>query len=337
MPKLIHAFNRFCNSRKTLWVIIVVAGIFLILQGIKLQKLKHQSVGLINREQGGLYFFTNPILDFELSQTLSEAAIPSGDIRRFVQQLEETSSIQHVSVYFRDLNNGPWIGINEKEYFSPASMLKTPLIIALYKWAEAESGVFSRRVLVEDRFFNNIPRQINTSSSQLVPGNQYTLLELGEKMIIYSDNVATNVLYSTIPKEYIDNTFLNIGVSRVDKGEEILLRVKDVASFYRILFNASYLNRQNSESVLRLLSETTYRGGLAAGVPESIKIAHKFGERFPSSFLPGQEKLKEDLLQIHDCGIIYFPKKPYILCVMTRGDDLKKQQNINRNCYFKSY
>ncbi|MHB8709527.1 MAG: serine hydrolase, partial [Desulfuromonadales bacterium] len=50
--------------------------------------------------------------------------------------------------------------------------------------------------------------------------------------------------------------------------------------------------------------------GLTAGLPKSIEVAHKFGER---GDLAGA-------MQLHDCGVIYHPDTPYLLCVMTRGD-----------------
>ena len=59
------------------------------------------------------------------------------------------------------------------------------------------------------------------------------------------------------------------------------------------------------------LAQSDFNDGLRRGVPSSIAVAHKFGERFLES---GERHL-------HDCGIIYHPTNPYLLCVMTRGTD----------------
>lgn len=318
-------FGTHSNKRTTIFcgVVLVLLGI-IIVQQARIFHLKNNLQGTITREQGGRYKFTNPILDFELSATSSESIISSNDARRFVENIQQQAGIDHISVYFRDLNNGPWIGINEKEYFTPASMLKTPLLIALYKWSESSPSILSQSIVAEERFFSNIPKQKNSEPTDINIGQSYTLAVLGEKMIQNSDNVATAMLYEQIPKEFIDNTFLNIGIVRVNQNNEIFLRIKDMAAFYRILFNASYLNREHSETVLKILSETNYRDGLVAGVPDTVHVAHKFGERFPIDF----KNIKEDMIQLHDCGIVYHPKAPYILCVMTRGNDLKKQQTI---------
>lgn len=317
--------NTNSNKRTTIFcgVVVVFLGI-IIFQQARILHLKNDTQGVVTREQGGDYEFTNPILDFELSAVSSESIISSKDARNFVENIQEEKDVDHVSVYFRDLNNGPWIGINEKEYFTPASMLKTPLLIALYKWSESTPSILSKMVVAEQRFFSGIPGQLSSGPTDIQIGQPYSLAELGEKMIQNSDNVATAMLYEHIPKEFVDNTFLNIGVARVHQENEIFLRIKDMASFYRILFNASYLNREHSETVLKILSETNYYDGLVAGVPKNTKVAHKYGERFPADF----KNIKEDMLQIHDCGIVYYPKAPYILCIMTRGNDLKKQQTI---------
>lgn len=41
--------------------------------------------------------------------------------------------------------------------------------------------------------------------------------------------------------------------------------------------------------------------------------------------------------ELHDCGIIYYPERPYLLCVMTEGNDLNELagviQNISKTVY----
>ncbi|MBP9181152.1 MAG: serine hydrolase [Bacteroidia bacterium] len=48
-----------------------------------------------------------------------------------------------ISYYFRDLDNGIWIGINEKEEFAPASLFKLPLMLAILKEAESNPAILS--------------------------------------------------------------------------------------------------------------------------------------------------------------------------------------------------
>jgi beta-lactamase class A len=57
---------------------------------------------------------------------------------------------------------------------------------------------------------------------------------------------------------------------------------------------------------------------LVAGVPAGIPVAHKFGE----TGQVGGER------QLHDCGIVYYPNSPYILCIMTRGNNFEELPNI---------
>lgn len=58
--------------------------------------------------------------------------------------------------------------------------------------------------------------------------------------------------------------------------------------------------------------------------------AQKFGERVNS--------LQE--IELHDCGIIYYPKNPYLLCVMTKGNNLDNLKSAIKNIYsivYQSY
>jgi len=75
-----------------------------------------------------------------------------------------------------------------------------------------------------------------------------------------------------------------------------------------------------SEKALEILSEGGYMNGLRKGVPSEVLVAHKFGERTIDGSI--------DNIQLHDCGIVYYPTKPYLLCIMTRGDSFINQEKV---------
>jgi beta-lactamase class A len=99
--------------------------------------------------------------------------------------------------------------------------------------------------------------------------------------------------------------------------------VHGYSGFFRILYNASYLNRQMSEKALQLLSHEDFSQGIRAGVPKGIVVAAKFGEFESGNH--GEQK------QLHEFGIVYHPKGHYILGVMTQGHDFARQTEIIRD------
>ncbi|MES2965841.1 MAG: serine hydrolase, partial [Bdellovibrionota bacterium] len=128
------------------------------------------------------------------------------------------------------------------------------------------------------------------------------------------------------PDVGVESTLKEMGVPLVISDGQVWLRVSSYSSIFRILFNATYLDAKHSSMALDLLTRSKFMKGLRAGLPTDIKIAHKFGERgFGDDF------------QLHDCGIVYVPKTPYLLCVMTRGkafDDLSEAiRNISDVVY----
>lgn len=306
-------------------ILLVICIVFLV---VYIKENKNNNFGKISHEKGGQYIFTNPILDFELDQSYKNTSISRSETENLIDELKESYGTKFISLYYRDLNNGPWIGFKEKEYFSPASMLKTPLMIAFFKYAETYPEIFSKKVLVTKEDFINVSNQYKKETNIVQAGTSYTMIELVEYMIKSSDNTAARLIQKNIPQSYIDDTYKQIGVPLLSDNADNLIRVKDMASFFRTLYNASYLNRQYSEQALKILSESTYSDGIVAGVPKDIFVAHKFGERIPEGVLLENEILLSGDIQLHECGIIYYPHKPYILCVMTRGSSYENQQKV---------
>jgi beta-lactamase class A len=137
-------------------------------------------------------------------------------------------------------------------------------------------------------------------------------------MIKYSDNTAATALVMIMDQNGIYNVLNDLYIELPKNAEDNFMKVFEYATFLRVLYNASYLNQTNSEKALKLLSEVKFEDGLKRYLPQDVVVAHKFGER--ELDIPDQN-------QIHDCGIVYVPYKPYIMCVMTRGQNLDKMSN----------
>lgn len=267
--------------------------------------------------RAGGYEFTNPLLDCDNYRSSSSQNLVDlkNHLEDYIKDAIEDGSAIHISVYYRSLNNGPWIGINEHYNYTPASLLKVPIMIAAFKKAEKDTNFLKQKILY-DKVFITSPSTNQVDNKCLQIGRTYTVEELIEYMIIHSDNNAKEILLGLVGGDYLMDVMIDCGVNLKNRDLSIdFISTKEYSSFFRILYNASYLNREMSEKALRILSQVTFTKGLPAKLPKELKIAHKFGERgYPDS----------NLKQLHDCGIVYIPNSPYLLCVMTKGDDFDK-------------
>jgi beta-lactamase class A len=266
---------------------------------------------------GGGGELTNPLLECEESEGLFQILPPfDEDLGKLIEKLKREKKASEIAAYYRDLNNGVWIGFNEDAKFVPASLLKLPLMMAYFKAAESDPEIMTRKYALDAAAdIHSFPGQ-NFPPEQIIrPGDFYPVRDLIQYMIRDSDNEAMYLLFEGLEKDKLNKVYDDLSVP-IPTGDEssAVITVRDYARFFRILFNASYLTRQSSEEALGLLTQARFADGLRAGVPERIKIAHKFGER----------QLENNTSeQLHDCGIVYYPKHPYLLCVMTQGSDTK--------------
>ncbi len=116
---------------------------------------------------------------------------------------------------------------------------------------------------------------------------------------------------------YFNNVYKSLSLNIPENGLKYEISPKDYSLFLRVLFNSTYLSEKNSEKALMILSKAKFADGLVARLPKGIVVAHKFGE-----YANGSD-YQIDSVELHDCGIIYAPKNPYLLCVMTRGKEIK--------------
>lgn len=257
------------------------------------------------------YKFISPLLECDTGES-KELSSFDDEIKNIADGLMQNGTITDVSYYFRDLNNGIWIGINEDDEFAPASLMKLPLMISYLKEAE-ENPLLVEKTYTFTKEDDNYEKQNIKPTETMVIGQNYTVRDLINRMIMYSDNSALRILLKN-SGAFGMRVFTDLGVVLPEGNEdEDFMSVRTYSRFFRILYNGSYLNFANSDVALRILSLSQYDDGIVSGVPENIVVAHKFGEREVSG-----------AIQLHDCGIVYYPKEPYIVCIMTKGSDINR-------------
>jgi beta-lactamase class A len=234
-----------------------------------------------------------------------------------------------ISFYFRDLVNGNRFGIGENNTFSPESLLKLPLMIAYFKWAETNPLVLRRTLIFAGTGRPAGQKQIK-QLAVLEPGKHYAVNDLIFRMIAYDDDDAYSLLLAHLPPGRLDRIFkdLNVEYDPRRENEKKTLSLGAFAGLYRVLYNASYLNEEMSEKALRYLSKSTFRDGMASGIPPNIELAGKYGEQTISAASDGGT---EEVYQLHEFGIIYHPNRPFVIGVMARGDDFSDLVKVIRD------
>lgn len=264
------------------------------------------------------YQFINPLL-FYKSNPDPDYAYIQNKLGAYVQQQKGNGNAQNISVYFRDMNTGEWTGIQETDNYEPASMLKVTMMLAYLKRSVEQPDILNQEVPYTA---TKLAEETYKANNRLQSGS-YSVDTLITKMIINSDNDALTAL-SKDDDGHTADIFTLFQLPLPSPGtnpDYISARV--YSRIFRVLYDSTYLPWDFSERALRLLSQTVFNVGLVAGVPSDTIVSHKFGERtelHDNGVAPTRE--------LHDCGIIYKPHKPYFLCVMTRGSDFAKLQTI---------
>jgi beta-lactamase class A len=279
--------------------------------------------------RSGGYTYINPLLTCDYSEDTEY--VPYAPLKKSLQKMADDliqqGAATRVSVYVRDMDRGNWTGVRSDDTFMPASLMKVPLLISLVKESSERPTFTSQKILLAGKDDINQQESIR-SSNDLSLGSTYSLDTLINALIKQSDNNAARELLSVIPTSSLDDVFNEFNVSAPPTDASETMSPKQYMRFFRILYNASYLNRPESQRALTLLTKTSYDAGIPAGLPVGTVVAHKFGERTVREKNLKTAEITTIKNELHDCGIVYYARHPYGVCIMTEGKDMATLQNI---------
>ena len=259
------------------------------------------------------YNFIKPILTVDdqcESDNLNQVKQSVNDL---IENYKKAGVINSASCYIKEFNENGWTTVNGDEKYLPGSLLKVPELIAYLKMNEIRPGTLDK-VIAYDKIIPT-DRTINFSSKSIQLGQKYTVLKY---MIDYSDNNATVLLSNNIDFKIFKNVFTDFGLPAPDfSSRSYPITAREFSVFMRSLYSSTYLNDENSEYAIQLLSKCDFKEGMIAGLPNNAKVAHKFGE--------AGTQVEQ---QLSESAIIYLDNNPYAITIMTKGKDMKKLPSV---------
>ena len=255
------------------------------------------------------YKLTRPILLVDLFDEDSVFLGLKMSIQGLIEQEKAIGKLTSASIYVRNLGKGKWFSINPVEQYSPGSIMKMMILLTYMRMSESSPGLLDRTIVFEQHIDEGVNPTI--IGKQLVSGRTYSVKELLRSMIVESNNDAAILLSQrkndSIYVKLLKN--LNMAVPLVGQ-QDYPIDVVQCSRFMRLLYASTFLTPEDSEFALELLSKSEFSQGITKSIPDSITVAHKFGERN-----------SENGFQLHETGIVYLNNSPYLLTVMTKGSD----------------
>ena len=201
-------------------------------------------------------------------------------------------------IYVYQLGEEREYGLYFQEVFPAASLIKLPVIFALYQ--QAEKG----EVSLEDKYALVGQDKIGGAGilSAQKTGAVYTYRQLARFMGQYSDNTAFGVIRRILGDKVIGATIRDLGMKRtsLEKNETT---PEEIGLFFQKLYWGEGISEAHREEILALLTKTAFEDRLPAGLPRKVRVAHKIGTEIGS---------------FSDAGIV-FAERPFILVIMSKA------------------
>ena len=237
-----------------------------------------------------------------------------------------------VGVFLQDLDNGSFVNLLGENPFAAASTIKLPILIAFFQDVDAKKINLGEMLTLEKRF-------VATGSGELqdLPlGTKYTTLDVATRMMVGSDNTATNMIIDRLGGlEALNQRFQYWGLKNTslqavlpDLEGTNLTTPKELAMVMAAVEQGELVSRRSRDLVFSIMQRTENDTLLPKGLEKNAVIAHKTGNLGTL---------------VADAGLIDMANgKRYILVVMVKrprndqqGAELVRQISRTTYNYFK--
>ena len=242
-----------------------------------------------------------------------------------LKHLLDSSNNAQVSLAISDLESGYQFLVRPDAPFHPASTFKLGVMMEVFHLASEGEFSLDELLLVKNSFisiadkseFSLSPEDDSETDLYQRIGEQLSFRDLTRRMIIYSSNLATNLLIEMVSAARVTRFMQELGTNGliirrgVEDNQAYSLGMNNSAtarSLMQILVRLakrSVVSPAASDEMIAILQQQYYNEGIPARLPPGVHVAHKTG---------WHDKL------YHDAAIVYPPgHTPYVIVVMTSG------------------
>lgn len=215
--------------------------------------------------------------------------------------------------------------INGHENFHAASTMKTPVMIEVFNQTSNEKFSLKDSLLIKNEFKSIVDQssftlQLGRDSGEHLYeqiGERRSIENLVIDMIIYSSNLATNIIIEKVDARNVNNTMRELGAKNIN----VLRGVEDMKAFeaglsnsttaydlmviFEALANGKAVNPEADKQMLQILQQQKHTNLIPHLLPENLKIANKTG------WITGVH---------HDSALIELPDgRKYILVLLSKN------------------
>lgn len=247
----------------------------------------------------------------------------------FVSPLSSSNSLTQVlenevkthnktsGIIIKNLKYNDSYSYNKDRTFETASLYKVWIMATAYqligKGQLKENDILEQKIEVLNTKFRIASESAEKKDGTLTQSVGETL----EKMITLSDNYSALLLSERVRLARVATFLKTYGFKKSKVGTDGSTPVTtagDMALFFEKLYQGKLANTENTQKMLSLLKKQQLNNKIPHYLPDTIEVAHKTGELAPLA---------------HDAGIVYLPKKEYIIVVLSENNNRKEaEENI---------
>ncbi|MEG4506276.1 serine hydrolase [Microcoleus sp. F6_B4] len=252
-----------------------------------------------------------------------------GALKTQVQVLATENPGLTAGIFLVDLDTGSYLNFNGDTAFASASTIKVPILVAFFQ------AVDEGKVQL-DQMLTLKPEHIVGGSGDMqdqAPGKKYSALEVAQKMIVVSDNTATNMMIELLGgAEVLNQHFANWGLKATvlrnnlpDLEGTNTTSPQDLINIIAQIDRGNLVSVKSRDRILQIMRQTKNDSLLPKGLGEGSIIAHKTGNI--------------DTI-LADAGMVDLPNgKRYLVAVMVKHspETEKPAQTLIREISRMSY